>query len=146
VKVDEILRAKGTAVETIPPYATVQDAVLRLDRLRLGALVVSADGTHLQGLISERDIVHGLATRGRELLQRRVVDVMSRRVPRCSRDDTIASVMQQMTRTRFRHIPVVDDDRLCGLVSIGDVVKHRLEELELESRVLRDAYLSSSSR
>jgi CBS domain-containing protein len=143
VKVDAILRVKGTAIETVEPHETVLAAVMRLDRLRIGALVVSADGARLDGLISERDLVHGLATRGMQLLERRVSEVMSRRVPRCSRDDTIASVMQQMTRTRYRHIPVVDDGRLCGLVSIGDVVKHRLEELELESRVLRDVYLSS---
>jgi CBS domain-containing protein len=143
VKVEAILGAKGTAVETIRPEATVAEAVRRLDRLHMGALVVSTDGVHLDGLISERDVVHGLATQGPGLRQRRVADVMSRRVPVCARGDTITSVMQQMTRSRCRHVPVVEDGRLCGLVSIGDVVKHRLEELELESRVLRDVYLSS---
>ena len=143
MRVAEILRAKGAAVETIRPDATVLSAAIRLDRKRIGALVVSEDGRHLNGLISERDLVHGLATQSLRLLERRVSDVMDRRVPVCARDDTLVVVMHQMTRTRCRHVPVVDDGRLCGLVSIGDIVKRRLEELELDSRVLRDLYLGS---
>jgi CBS domain-containing protein len=143
MRVAEILRAKGATVETIRPDATVLSAAIRLDRKRIGALVVSEDGLHLNGLISERDLVHGLATQSLRLLERRVSDVMDRRVPVCTRDDTLVVVMHQMTRTRCRHVPVVDDGRLCGLVSIGDIVKRRLEELELDSRVLRDLYLGS---
>ena len=144
MRVAEILRAKGATVQTIRPDATVLSAAIQLDRKRIGALVVSEDGRHLKGLISERDLVHGLATQSLQLLQRRVSDVMDRRVPVCARDDTIVVVMHQMTRTRCRHVPVVDEDgALCGLVSIGDIVKHRLEELELDSRVVRDLYLGS---
>ncbi|MGH9189986.1 MAG: CBS domain-containing protein [Acidimicrobiales bacterium] len=142
MKVENLLRAKGEDVETASPDDRVVTAIHRLTTKGIGALVVSADGHHLQGVFSERDIVRGLTKHGAVALDMRVRDLMSRGGPVCSPSDSLKRVMAEMTRTRHRHLPVVDGGRLCGIVSIGDVVKHRLEEMELEASVLRDAYLT----
>jgi len=142
MKVSDILATKGSVVETIRPDAKVLVAVHRMRMQNVGALVVSRDGERVEGVVSERDIVRGLTTHGAGLLELSVVSVMSKGVPTCAPGDPLSAVMAQMTRTRNRHVPVVDDGRLCGIVSVGDVVKHRLEELELETNVLRDAYLT----
>jgi CBS domain-containing protein len=142
VKVENILDAKGRHVETIAPDATVLMAVHRLTSMKIGALVVSVDGERVEGVLSERDIVSGLLHHGDRLTDLRVREVMARSVPVCGPGDTIKQAMAQMTRTRNRHLPVVDDGKLCGLLSIGDVVKNRLEEMELETNVLRDAYIA----
>jgi CBS domain-containing protein len=142
MKVEDILKAKGRAVQTTWPDATVSTAIRRLMTMGIGALVVSREGERVDGVISERDIVRGLNKHGAKLLDMRVGDVMSQQVPICSSHDSIKHVMEQMTRTRHRHLPVVDDGKLCGLVSIGDVVKHRLEEMELETNVLREHYIA----
>ena len=142
MKVDDILRVKGRDVETIRPDAKVLMAVHRMRMQNVGALVVSRDG-RVEGVLSERDIVRGLTRHGADMLEMSVVAIMSRPVPVCSPDDSIVTVMAQMTRTRNRHVPVVDAaGDLCGIVSLGDVVKHRLEDMELETNVLRDAYLA----
>ncbi len=133
---------KGRLVETITPDTDLQFAVHKLVRDNIGALVVSTDGKRVEGVLSERDIVRALARNPGNPLDLRVGAAMSREVPVCSRDDTLVAVMERMTRTRSRHLPVVDEDGLCGIVSIGDVVKHRLEEVDLETHVLRDAYLA----
>jgi CBS domain-containing protein len=142
MRVSEILRRKGSEVETIRPDAKVLLAVHRLRMQNVGALVVTRDGERVEGVLSERDIVRCLARHGAGVLDMSVVAVMSRPVPVCAPDDLLTTVMAQMTRTRNRHIPVVENGRLCGIVSLGDVVKHRLEEMELETNVLRDAYLT----
>jgi CBS domain-containing protein len=142
MRVADILKGKGAEVETIRPDAKVLVAVHRLRMQNVGALVVSRDGVRVEGVLSERDVVRGLTRHGADLLEMSVVAVMSRGVPVCEPDDSLALVMGRMTRTRNRHIPVVEDGRLCGIVSVGDVVKHRLEEMELETSVLRDAYLT----
>lgn len=143
MKVHDVLRAKGEEVETIRPDAKVLIAVHRMRMQNVGALVVSRDGERVEGVLSERDVVRGLTRHGADLLDMSVVAIMSRTVPVCSPDDSLVLVMDQMTRTRNRHVPVVDAaGRLCGVVSIGDVVKNRLEEMELETNVLRDAYLT----
>jgi len=143
MRVAHVLAAKGADVEVVRPDAKVLLAVHRLRMANVGALVVTRDGVRVEGVLSERDIVRGLARHGADLLDMSVVAVMTRSVPLCSPDDTLTTVMAQMTRTRNRHVPVVEDGRLCGIVSIGDVVKHRLEEMELETSVLRDAYLAT---
>jgi CBS domain-containing protein len=142
MKVEQILESKGRSVETVHPWITVGEAVRRLaGPPRIGALVVCADAERrLVGMLTERDVVAGLVTDGPGLLQRTVEDVMSRNVPTCSPGDSLTQLMAQMTRTRYRHVPVVVDGRLLGLVSIGDVVNHRLREMELETGVLRDLY------
>ena len=142
MRVDNILEKKGRRVETVRPDASVLLAVHKLIGNNIGALVVTADGMHVEGVLSERDVVRGLARRGAELPDATVTSVMSRGVPVCAPDDLLTAVMRQMTRTRNRHLPVVAEGRLCGIVSIGDVVKYRLEEVELEANVLRDAYLA----
>jgi CBS domain-containing protein len=142
VNVEHILEAKGRSVETVRPWATLAEAVRRLaGPPKIGALVVCGDvERRLVGLLTERDVVSALAVNGPGLLQRTVGEVMSRDVPTCAPDDTLTQVMAQMTRLRFRHLPVVSGGRLVGLISIGDVVKHRLREMELETGVLRDLY------
>ncbi len=142
MKVADVLAAKGAEVETVRPDAKVVFAVHRMRVQNVGALVVSRDGLKVEGVLSERDIVRGLTRHGAGLLEMGVVAVMSRGGPTCSPEDSLTTVMGVMTRTRNRHIPVVADGRLCGIVSVGDVVKHRLEDMELETSVLRDAYLT----
>ena len=142
MRVEDLLRAKDRDVETIRPEAKVLIAVHRMRMQNVGALVVSRGGK-VEGVLSERDIVRGLTRHGPDMLEMSVVAVMSRPVPVCSPDDTLSTVMAQMTRTRNRHVPVVDaDGLLCGILSVGDVVKHRLEQMELETNVLRDAYMA----
>jgi len=142
MKVASILKVKGTTVETTPPRTSIATSARLLRDKHIGALVVSEDGTGVLGIITERDIVHGLADRGPSLLDLPVSLVMTRAPVTCTPDDDIQTVMSQMTRLRLRHLPVVVGGRLQGIVSIGDVVKHRLDELETEANVLRDAFLA----
>jgi CBS domain-containing protein len=137
MNVETILRAKGREVATIAPEARVGDAVRRLASEGIGALVVSTDGSTVAGIISERDIVRALADRGAALLQERVGDLMTRRVHTATPEDAIEDLMGMMTQKRIRHLPVVRDGALCGIVSIGDVVKNRLDEIEFEASSLR---------
>jgi CBS domain-containing protein len=143
MKVASILKAKGESVETILPDTPLSSAVWALRLKGIGALVVSQDGTTVLGVISERDVVRGLAEHGAGLLGMRVAEVMSHSVITCAPEDTITRVMAQMTRHRVRHLPVVEGGRLRGIVSIGDVVKYRLDELELEANILREALITS---
>lgn len=142
MKVENILQSKGWAVETIAPGATMAHAIHRLTSTGIGALVVSEDGETVLGMISERDIVWALSRRGTEILELHVSDCMIRGGPVCAPDDLIQDTMAEMTRRRQRHLPVLRDGKLCGLISLGDVVKNRLDELELETNVLRDAYIT----
>jgi CBS domain-containing protein len=137
MNVEAILRAKGREVATIRPDETVGAAVDLLISRNIGALVVSEDGESVDGIISERDIVHGLAGRGADLLSLKIAEVMTRRVVTCDPSETVDQLMSEMTNRRIRHFPVVEDGRLRGIVSIGDVVKSRLDEVEYEARSLR---------
>lgn len=143
MKVDTILEVKGRQVEKVRPDTSIDIAIHKLSSLGFGALMVSKDGVRLDGVFSERDVVRGLSKHGTRLLELTVGDVMSKRVPVVSPEDTLQHVMAEMTRSRHRHLPVVADGTLAGVVSIGDVVKHRLEEMQLETNVLRDAYRGS---
>lgn len=138
--VDEILRSKGRDVVTIRSTALVREAVWRLSLERVGALVVSDDGEHLLGVVAERDIIRNLARARTRLLDERVSDVMVQVVPTCTPDDRLKTVMSVMTQTRVRHMPVIRQGKLCGIVSIGDIVKQRLADLELKSAVMQDVY------
>jgi CBS domain-containing protein len=142
MKVASILKVKSIRVVTTPPSTSVATATRTLRDEHIGALVVSEDGAAVRGMITERDIIHGLADRGPSLLDLPVSAVMTRTPITCTPDDDIQTVMSQMTRFRVRHLPVVVGGKLHGIVSIGDVVKHRLDELELETGVLRDAFLA----
>jgi CBS domain-containing protein len=137
MNVETILRNKGNWVATIGPQATIAEAVDLLHHKRIGAIVVSEDGERVEGLLSERDIVNALAEDGEDLLSRPVVEFMSRTVVTCDPSDTVGELMAEMTNRRIRHFPVVADGRLCGIVSIGDLVKSRLDEVEFEASSLR---------
>ena len=138
-----ILNKKGGAVLTVSQTAQISEAVAKMHRERVGALVVSSDNRTLQGIVSERDILAALATHGAALMNMKVEDIMTRRVESCTPEDSLKRVMSTMTQRRFRHMPVMGDDGLCGMVSIGDVVKQRLEEAELETNVAREVLILS---
>ena len=137
MNVETILGTKGRAVATIRPEDTVGAAVEALVSGNIGALVASEDGEHVDGIISERDIVHALARHGDALLALTVAEVMTRSVVTCDPTESVAELMAEMTNRRIRHLPVVQNGLLCGIVSIGDVVKNRLDEIEYEARSLR---------
>lgn len=137
MNVDAILRAKGKRVETARPDWTVLQTVQKMSEHGVGALIVSADGQHIDGIISERDVMRQIATGGTSTLDAAVEQVMVREVFTCTRDDTVNHLMTVMTERRIRHLPVVDDGVLVGVVSIGDVVKRRIEETEHEAEALR---------
>jgi CBS domain-containing protein len=137
MNVNAILRTKGTKVVTVRPESSVSELTEQLRSEGIGALVVSEDDTTIVGIVSERDIVRGLAQHGAAVLDSKVGDIMHRDVVTSSGDEDIEAVMGKMTRHRIRHLPVVDNGRLCGIISIGDVVKHRLEELESETTAMR---------
>ena len=138
MKVETMLAAKGDKVVTSRPDATVATAIRMLKLEGIGALVVSEDGEKILGILSERDVVRALVDHGGEVLKVRVAELMTRSVKTCTLDANIKDVMAEMTRSRVRHLPVVRDGKLCGIISIGDVVKNRLDELETETSVLRD--------
>src|SRR5438477_2443590 len=141
-RVADILDHKGRTIATTAPDATVLRAAGELRVRAIGALIVSSDGKHLDGLIDERDVVYGLARFGHAIVDMHVRDVMRRGVPTCTPEDTVHHVMTEITRWRARHLPVLEHGILCGIVSIGDVVKIRLDASEQELTVLRDAYLA----
>ena len=144
MKVAAILAAKGTRVATIRPSASVTQAVTRFRSEGIGALVVTDPDETVLGLITERDVINALADIGAEILSHSVEEVMSGRPATCAPDDDIKAVMATMTQRRLRHLPVLDAGGLAGIVSIGDVVKNRLDEMALETNILRDAYIAKT--
>ena len=143
MNVQGILQAKGADVVTIRPDATVAELVAGLNGERIGAMVVSEDGEGVDGIVSERDVVRALAALGSRAVEQRVAEIMTRSVRTCAPTDGVKSLMELMTTHRIRHVPVVADGRLVGIVSIGDVVKNRLDEMATEVSVLREAYLGA---
>lgn len=143
MSVASILKAKGAHVETTRPDTTLYTVVWSLKVKGIGAQVVSEDGTTVLGLISERDIVRGLTEHGTNLLTLPVSKLMTSPAVTCTPEEGVRAVMARMTHYRVRHLPVVEGGRLCGIVSLGDVVKHRLDELELEANVLRQNLMTS---
>ena len=138
MNVETILKGKGRAVVTIAPEASVGAAITLLRQKSIGALVVSRDGATVVGILSERDIIHALADRGAAATAAAAVaELMSRHVTTCTPQDGIAELMAEMTGRRIRHLPVIEAGRLAGIVSIGDVVKSRLDEVESEASDLR---------
>lgn len=138
VRISKLLESKGADVATIVPDASVAVAVSELRRLGIGALVVSGDGSHIAGIVSERDIVRALAGDDGSLLCDPVSSIMTSTVESCSLDDDTDQLMATMTEHRIRHVPVLEDGRLAGIVSIGDVVKTRIGELEHDRNQLVD--------
>jgi CBS domain-containing protein len=138
MQVAEILRTKGPAVEIARPDDNALTLAKHLRAQRIGAMVVSNDGSSLDGIISERDLAYGLAVHGAALPNILVADLMTTAVITCAPQDTLATVMSVMTQRRIRHLPVQENGRLVGLISIGDVLKHRMGEIQMEANVLRD--------
>jgi CBS domain-containing protein len=136
--VSNLLEVKGTEVATIDREATVGTAVADLARHRIGALVVSPDGSIIDGIVSERDIVRRLSELHNDLLDDTVASIMSTSVEVCAPGDDVETIMNLMTEHRIRHVPVVDDSGLCGIISIGDVVKNRIHELEKDRNELME--------
>lgn len=136
--VAHILNEKGRDVVSIRPEATLQDAAAVLTRHRIGALIVRGEAGALMGIISERDIVRAVAELGQAGLAQPVSTRMTENVAVCDESGTIAEIMETMTRFRFRHLPVVHDGKVCGIISIGDVVKSRIYETTCEAEALKE--------
>jgi len=141
--VKAIVSRKGSDVLTIEPTVTLAAAVKLLAERRIGAVVITGADRQVIGILSERDIVRALAERGAAALDDQIGQVMTRKVMTCTPDQTVASLMERMTQGKFRHLPVIEDGRLAGIVSIGDIVKHRLEEMEHESSAMREYILTA---
>jgi CBS domain-containing protein len=138
MQVSELLQEKGPLVVTVQPDATVTDALSEMARHNIGAVIVSRDGRSIEGILSERDVVRSLTASGPTVLDGPVSAIMSSDVHTASPDDAVDLLMTTMTERRFRHIPVVDRGRVVGIVSIGDVVKSRTDELERDRAALVD--------
>lgn len=132
MRISDVVRRKGAEVLTIAPDRTVRDLLALLAEHRVGALVVSSDGARVDGIVSERDVVRRLHVDEAALLDRPVAEIMTTDVHTCSPDDALEEVMEVMTERRIRHLPVLVDGALAGIVSIGDVVKHRIAEVQHE--------------
>jgi len=136
--IERILAEKGREVITIEPHRTLADTARLLDEKRVRAVVVSDADHPVLGIISERDIARAVAQRGAAALNEPVSQHMTAKVITCTRSCTVRELMERMTDHRVRHVPVVEDGRLSGIISIGDLVKHRVAELEAEDQVLHD--------
>ncbi|WP_209425788.1 CBS domain-containing protein [Pararhodobacter sp. SW119] len=134
--VSQILKNKPAGVVTIAPDASLRDVVELLAARRIGAVIVSPDGAKVAGILSERDIVRELGKRGTDCLSDAVERIMTRQIYGCAPTDLADKVLRTMTEKRFRHMPVMEDDAMIGLISIGDVVAARLAELEYEKDAL----------
>jgi CBS domain-containing protein len=138
MNVADILKAKGNAVKTVRPDETALELAEQLRAEHIGAAIVSADGTTIDGIVSERDLAYGLAAHASKLPTVAVERLMTKVVVVCSPEETVHEVMRTMTQKRIRHLPVKNGEDLVGIISIGDVLKHRLSEVQLEAEVLRD--------
>jgi CBS domain-containing protein len=143
MNVAAILRQKGRAVTTASPTTTLLDVANKLSAKRIGAIVVVGPRGEVAGIISERDIIRALSGEGANCLSRPVSEIMTRQVVMCQETDTLDELMAMMTARRFRHLPVVTDGALVGIISIGDVVKHHVAEVEMEATAMRD-YITHS--
>ncbi len=142
MNVAAILKAKGRAVATARPDSTVLDIVQKLNAKKIGAIVVVGDSGQVAGIISERDVIRIVAERGISALQVPVSEVMTRAVVSCKESSALDELMEIMTRGRFRHLPVIDEGALVGIISIGDVVKHHVAEVEMEVSAMKN-YLAT---
>ena len=138
-----ILASKGREVVTIAPSASLASAVGLLVEKRIGAVLILGADRHVVGILSERDVVRALAERGAGALEEPVSQTMTRKVSTCNENESVLNIMERMTEGRSRHVPVVDQGELVGIVSIGDVVKHRLHEMERDSTAMHDYILTA---
>jgi CBS domain-containing protein len=144
MRISDVIRAKGNAVVTVQPDMDVRALLAVLAEHRIGAVVVSNDGTTVDGIVSERDIVRALADRGAAVLSEPVSEIMTSEVQTCTPETPVVELMSVMTHGRFRHVPVVVNERLAAIVSIGDIVKNRVGELEIERDSLTK-YITSAA-
>jgi CBS domain-containing protein len=142
MNVASILKLKGRAVSTVRPNATLLDVAKKLGSKKIGAIVVVGENGNVTGIISERDIIRAVAERGAPALSLMVSEVMTRNVVSCQDTSELDELMETMTKGRFRHLPVIEDDALVGIVSIGDVVKFHVAEVEMEVSAMRN-YLAT---
>jgi CBS domain-containing protein len=143
MRIRDVLRGKGDRVVTVSPDTGVDELLGLLARRRIGAAVVSTDGTTVEGIVSERDVVRAFAERGASVLGERVGEICTHEVHTATPQTSVEQLMRDMTDGRFRHVPVLVDGRLAGIVSIGDIVKHRIDELETERSAL-EGYISTA--
>ncbi len=141
--VSTILAGKGREVVSVEPGTSLADAVRLLASKRIGAALVFGADRRISGIISERDIVRVLAERGADALEEPVSRTMTRKVETCNENETVSRLMARMTAGKFRHMPVVERGRVVGIVSIGDIVKHRLHDMERESEAMRDYIMTA---
>ncbi len=149
--VKAILSDKGRAVITVAPTVTLRDAITILDERHIGSVVVTDNDQRVIGMLTERDVFRTLARKARnpaacQICDEPVEEVMTREVEICKEADTVHYIMQRMTHRRFRHLPVVEGGKLVGIISIGDVVKHRLQTMEMESEAIHEYVLAAGSR
>jgi len=142
MNIAQILKAKGRAVATARPDATLLDIIQKLAQKKIGAIVVVGDNGEVAGIISERDIIRRLGEGGEKALAEPVTQAMTSAVITCNESSTIEEMMEVMTKGRFRHVPVVEDGALVGIVSIGDIVKHHIAEVEMEVMAMRGYFVT----
>ncbi|WP_420549762.1 CBS domain-containing protein [Curvivirga sp.] len=138
MNVEGILKGKGSNVLGLNENDTIESAVTILAEKKIGATVVLDNAGKLVGILSERDIVREIGNQGASVLNKSIGDIMTKDVQTCSPSDAVAKIMAQMTEGRFRHLPVMDNGNMVGIISIGDVVKNRINELEFEANAMRD--------
>ncbi len=142
MNIAQILKAKGRAVATARPDATLLEIVNKLAQKKIGAIVIVGDNGEVAGIISERDVIRRLGERGEQALTETVSQSMTSSVTSCQETSTLDEMMEVMTQGRFRHVPVIEDGALVGIVSIGDIVKHHIAEVEMEVTAMRGYFVT----
>lgn len=142
MKVSTILKEKGDEVITLDGSTSIEDAIVTLARERIGAVVILDSRKQIAGVFSERDAVRAISKEGATALSKPISELMTRKVISCSLEDTHDQLLEKMTQGRFRHLPVAEGGRLIGIISIGDVVKHKIASSESEAKAMRD-YIST---
>lgn len=142
MNIGQVLKAKGRTVATARPDATLLDIITKLTQKRIGAIVIVGDNGEVAGIVSERDVVRKLGERGPDVLREPVANTMTTNVITCQENTTLDELMEVMTQGRFRHVPVIEDGALVGIVSIGDIVKHHIAEVEMEVTAMRGYFVT----
>jgi CBS domain-containing protein len=142
MNIGQILKAKGRAVSTARPDSTLSEIIAKLAHKRIGAIVIVGDRGEVVGILSERDVIRRLGERGSAALQEAASQSMTAAVITCQESSTLDEIMEVMTQGRFRHVPVVEDGSLVGIISIGDVVKHHIAEVEMEVTAMRGYFVT----
>ncbi|KWT66841.1 Inosine-5'-monophosphate dehydrogenase [Hyphomicrobium sulfonivorans] len=142
MNIGQVLKAKGRTVATARPDATLLDIISKLTNKRIGAIVIVGDNGDVAGIVSERDVVRKLGERGADVLSEPVAKTMTTNVITCQEHTTLDELMEVMTQGRFRHVPVIEDGALVGIVSIGDIVKHHIAEVEMEVTAMRGYFVT----